>query len=106
MNHLQRPSSFPLPQIQYTLKEMTIVWHLFGGRDFALASSRKKPHRVTGATEAGKMGVASWRQAHGRLRGGYRLDLHGQPWKLGGGPGRDHSVLVEVELDKVGVELD
>ena len=108
VNLLQRPSSFPLPEVQYTLKEMTVIWHLYGGRDFVLPSSAgKKPghgSRNRGGTvdkKAGLPSTAAWRQSRARLGNRYGLDLRGSLWKVGGGPDRDHSVLVEVELDKV-----
>jgi len=106
VNLLQRPSSFPLPEVQYTLKEMTVVWHFYGGRDFVLPSAAgKRPGRGKGGGAVGKNiglpSTATWRQSRARLRDRYGTDLHGSLWKVGGGPDRDHSVLVEVELDKV-----
>lgn len=103
VNQLQRPHSFPLPRSQYTLKEMTIICHLYGGKDFALISTA--PPRGGGRTSGVSAATvphsaASWRQPQARKGG---LDLQGRPWKLGGGPERDHSVLVEVELHKVSV---
>src|SRR5699024_8743881 len=31
---LKTPKNFPTPTTKYTLCEMTIVWHMFGGSDF------------------------------------------------------------------------
>lgn len=97
MDQLHRPRSFPDPQTQYTLKEMTLVWHLYGGRDFSVPPAAE--------TVRGRRGPERERQSKDRtsLRcwSGKNMGLHGTSWKSGGGAGRDHTVLVEVELDKV-----
>ena len=46
MDQLHRPRSFPDPRSQYTLKDMTVVWHLYGGRDFGVEEARRQPDRV------------------------------------------------------------
>ena len=33
-DHLRAPAKFPDPEYQYTLKEMSLVWLIFGGSDF------------------------------------------------------------------------
>ena len=33
-DQLQRPKHYPEPVVAYTLKEMTVIWHMYGGRDF------------------------------------------------------------------------
>ena len=68
--------------------------------------SSNAPPRGTGKSSGtsaarGICSTASWRLPRARLRDKYDLDLQGRSWKLGGGPERDHSVLVEVELHKV-----
>lgn len=34
-DHLKAPDRFPEPEYQYTLREMSVVWHIYGGRDFS-----------------------------------------------------------------------
>lgn len=98
MDQLQPPRSFPDPHTQYTLKEMTVVWHLFGGRDF---STPQSPH-AAGGRGRGKDPEGARRRTGLRCWEKRRdVCLHGCAWKTGGGSGRDHTVLVEVELDKV-----
>ena len=85
-----------------TLRELTIVWHLYGGRDFSTPSSSEAPN-----------------QKHGRPSGSYQTADGATPDKKGAkmrrdmdrrsgggtarqvGQGRDHDVLVEIELNKV-----
>ncbi len=136
--------------MQYTLKEITVIWHLYGGSDFSpprqpsssssplsSSSSPASSPMVGRRSSKDNMPVAS--QILGRRRsnsggGGqstspgtgrkhaYLMNSQGRrladpvaikkavpggrgsgpvDWKLAGGSGRDHSVLMEVELDKV-----
>ena len=163
-DQLQRPKHYPEPVVQYTLKEMTVIWHMYGGRDFqpndlstspstSPASSPHSSHRhyntatghsntfytaqdlfSTGRTayrpNTGSNGrTKSMDSTSGVSRGSYssssspragrarngdsgsgkRRKVVGggsgkrapSDWKVVGGPGRDHSVLIELELDKV-----
>ena len=134
MDQLQRPKHFPEPVFQYTLKELTIIWHLYGGHDFtstqptsgASSTSHSPPQHTTSTAspfsaqhqhrhhnpsssssraaplssggegtsvlvQPGR-GPAGKSKGAGRGRGG---------WSFSGGPGRDHSVHMELEVDKV-----
>lgn len=31
---LQAPKGHPIPVVRYTLREMTLIWHIYGGTDF------------------------------------------------------------------------
>jgi hypothetical protein len=31
---LQAPKEYPTPVVRYTLREMTLIWHIYGGTDF------------------------------------------------------------------------
>ncbi|CAM9594741.1 unnamed protein product [Lampetra planeri] len=83
---LRPPARFPVPLARYTLREVSVTWHLYGGRDFGPALSystaahapRGSPHR---APSGSKPPRSSW-QTHG-------------------GPARNHDVLMEVQLNKV-----
>lgn len=39
---LKAPLSFPTPVYKYTLREMTLVWHMYGGLDFKSSVPPKK----------------------------------------------------------------
>lgn len=41
---LKAPRHFPAPILRYTLCEMTLVWHMYGGRDFEASHSVVKKH--------------------------------------------------------------
>ena len=137
--------------MQYTLKEITVVWHLYGGRDFSLPpqssvssspgssplNARRlpsdrghKPSRTRTASGGGSGSgssnmrlypTASQSPVGGRkhqrgskssvgghagadaskLAKGTKVKGSAGDWKAAGGPGRDHAVLMEIELDKV-----
>ena len=141
--------------MQYTLKEITVVWHMYGGRDFSLPpkssatsspgssplNARRLPRdrghnnpsrtRTTsgGGSGSGSSNVRLYPSgqspAAGRkhLQRGAKSSVGGHAsgdasklakgtrvkgsvgdWKATGGPGRDHAVLMEIELDKVGLD--
>ena len=99
MDQLRRPSSYPSPLTQYTLREMSVVWHLYGGMDFApVEGERGRGGRGEDPDSTGgsrrKTALTYWASRKDTA-------LCGRVWKSAGGVARDHSVLVEVELDKV-----
>ena len=166
-DQLQRPKHFPEPVVQYTLKEMSVIWHMYGGRDFQPSdlsspassptssprmsakeppqlqspagqpsvthdhfySGRTRPSGSGGITTTGRTrtsdfvstlpsprqpslsprtsggGGVGGRSHGGGVGGSKKQPGRRQPsdWRVAGGPGRDHSVLMELELDKVHV---
>lgn len=148
-DQLQRPKHFPEPVTQYTLKEITVVWHLYGGRDFGppphdSSSSTPSPGsspliirrgskdgsrpvtpiRTSGTNGARGLGSGTSpvtprkystspkssspfvafggvSKTKGRRVAGGKKPGGTQDWKTAGGPGRDHDILMELELDKV-----
>lgn len=45
-DHLQAPSNYPPPVLRYALREMTLVWHMYGGKDFQTECPHKKQVKV------------------------------------------------------------
>uniref|UniRef100_A0AAR2JFN0 Autophagy related 2A n=1 Tax=Pygocentrus nattereri TaxID=42514 RepID=A0AAR2JFN0_PYGNA len=78
---LRAPSRFPVPQSRVVLREVSIVWHLYGGRDFG---GRSAP---TGARSSPSRSAGSSRPQNS--------------WRWVGGSGRQHSLLMEIQLTKV-----
>ncbi|XP_008823878.1 autophagy-related protein 2 homolog B [Nannospalax galili] len=78
------PLHFPIPVIRYVVKEVSLVWHLYGGKDFGTvpptspAKSYISPHCSPSHTPT----------RHGRHT------VHG-------GKGRNHDFLMEIQLSKV-----
>ncbi|PNJ33843.1 ATG2B isoform 2 [Pongo abelii] len=78
------PLHFPIPVIRYVVKEVSLVWHLYGGKDFGTvpptspAKSYISPHSSPSHTPT----------RHGRNT-------------VCGGKGRNHDFLMEIQLSKV-----
>ncbi|KAM9377347.1 autophagy-related protein 2 homolog A [Pholidichthys leucotaenia] len=91
---LRAPSGFPVPQSRVVLREISAVWHLYGGKDFG-----GKPMSAYSQT------VTRGRSVSFGVRGS---PSHAVPatrpqnsWRVAGGSGRQHSVLMEIQLTKV-----
>lgn len=98
---LQPPKHFPKPVIRYTLCEMTIIWHMYGGSDFKPADKDKKK-TVNFADLQINEGVRYSSANMGRVRFSEKKKLN-LPWQTMGGPHRDHDVLMEFQLNKVSI---
>uniref|UniRef100_A0A8D1LYQ1 Autophagy related 2B n=1 Tax=Sus scrofa TaxID=9823 RepID=A0A8D1LYQ1_PIG len=78
------PLHFPIPIIRYVVKEVSLVWHLYGGKDFGTApptspaKSFISPHSSPSHTPP----------RHGRT-------------VVCGGKGRNHDFLMEIQFSKV-----
>ncbi|XP_040826774.1 autophagy-related protein 2 homolog A isoform X2 [Ochotona curzoniae] len=84
---LRAPAHFPVPSSRVVLRELSLVWHLYGGQDFG-------PHPGHRA----RAGLAGHRSSPSRCSG------HNRPqntWRTQGGSGRQHHVLMEIQLSKV-----
>uniref|UniRef100_A0A8C7G2Z2 Autophagy related 2A n=1 Tax=Oncorhynchus kisutch TaxID=8019 RepID=A0A8C7G2Z2_ONCKI len=82
---LRAPSHFPVPQSRVVLREVSVVWHLYGGRDFGgKALGRSAP--------SGMRGSPSRSAAPSRPQ---------NSWRWAGGGGRQHNLLMEIQLTKV-----
>uniref|UniRef100_A0A673KC28 Autophagy-related protein 2 homolog B-like n=1 Tax=Sinocyclocheilus rhinocerous TaxID=307959 RepID=A0A673KC28_9TELE len=80
------PLHFPVPEIRYLIKEISVVWHLYGGKDFCggalacLCVCRCTPHSSPSQTPVKQVRRGS---------------------RAGGGWGRNPDVLMEIQLSKV-----
>ncbi|XP_033716891.1 autophagy-related protein 2 homolog A isoform X2 [Tursiops truncatus] len=84
---LRAPAHFPVPSSRVVLREVSLVWHLYGGRDFG-------PHPGHRA----RAGLAGPRSSPSRCSGPNRPQ---NSWRAQGGSGRQHHVLMEIQLSKV-----
>uniref|UniRef100_A0A9J7X6R6 Autophagy related 2A n=1 Tax=Cyprinus carpio carpio TaxID=630221 RepID=A0A9J7X6R6_CYPCA len=74
---LRAPALFPVPQNRVVLREVSVVWHLYGGKDFAAPGARGSPSRSAGPSRPQNS------------------------WRWIGGSGRQHTLLMEIQLTKV-----
>uniref|UniRef100_A0A670ZLI9 Autophagy related 2A n=1 Tax=Pseudonaja textilis TaxID=8673 RepID=A0A670ZLI9_PSETE len=91
---LRAPSHFPVPESRVVMREISVVWHLYGGRDFGpgrsppghLPSPRTKSSFPSTRSSPSRSSVPSRPQSS---------------WRAQGGPGRIHDLLMEIQLTKV-----
>ncbi|XP_076030640.1 autophagy-related 2 [Oratosquilla oratoria] len=123
-DQLRAPKHFPKPSFRYTLNELTLVWHMYGGSDFRKASEGNgKKRRVTinennVTTELSRSPkpehvIFTQQTADGHFHVGYKTanmpetppHSPGQQaktsWQVMGGLNRRHDVLMELQLSKV-----
>uniref|UniRef100_A0A8C9FHB2 Autophagy related 2B n=1 Tax=Pavo cristatus TaxID=9049 RepID=A0A8C9FHB2_PAVCR len=80
------PLHFPVPLVRYVVKEISLIWHLYGGRDFGSAPP----------TSPAKSFVPHSSPSHTPTR-------HGRSTACGG-RGRNPDFLMEIQLSKTGAE--
>uniref|UniRef100_A0A8C8IF68 Autophagy related 2A n=1 Tax=Oncorhynchus tshawytscha TaxID=74940 RepID=A0A8C8IF68_ONCTS len=86
---LRAPSHFPVPQSRVVLREVSVVWHLYGGRDFGGKRCQSTKGR---SAPSGMRGSPSRSAAPSRPQ---------NSWRWAGGGGRQHNLLMEIQLTKV-----
>ncbi|XP_041070018.1 autophagy-related protein 2 homolog B-like isoform X3 [Carcharodon carcharias] len=87
------PLHLPIPEIRYVVKEISVVWHLYGGRDFGTALSARSPvkniiTKPVSSSSQGSPSQPSARHSHSARH-------------IQGGPGRNHDILMEIQFSKV-----
>uniref|UniRef100_A0A8C5BYZ3 Autophagy related 2A n=1 Tax=Gadus morhua TaxID=8049 RepID=A0A8C5BYZ3_GADMO len=91
---LRAPAGFPVPQSRVVLREVSVVWHLYGGKDFG---GRPLSIHATQANR-GRSVPAGVRCSPSRSTGPSRPQ---NSWRWAGGSGRQHALLMEIQLSKV-----
>ncbi|GCC39309.1 hypothetical protein chiPu_0023210, partial [Chiloscyllium punctatum] len=92
---LKAPARFPVPDTRLMLREISIVWHLYGGKDFGPLrpssghghSPRMRPVSVSARGSPSRSAFPNRPQ---------------NTWRTQGGSGRNHEILMEIQLTKVG----
>ncbi|XP_041845733.1 autophagy-related protein 2 homolog A [Melanotaenia boesemani] len=91
---LRAPSRFPVPQSRVVLREISVVWHLYGGKDFGgkTMSIHAQSANRSRSVPVGVRGSPSRSAASSRPQ---------NSWRWAGGSGRQHTLLMEIQLTKV-----
>ncbi|KAL2088636.1 hypothetical protein ACEWY4_015535 [Coilia grayii] len=92
---LRAPSRFPVPQTRLVLKEISVVWHLYGGKDFGGKPTLSLAHQHS---QRGRSASAGARGSPSRSVAPSRPQ---NSWRWLGGSGRQHTLLMEIQLTKV-----
>ncbi|XP_043255081.1 autophagy-related protein 2 homolog A [Colletes gigas] len=97
---LKAPRHFPVPVSRYTLCEMTLIWHMYGGRDFESSSTNNEyvvvnDNKTRAKTTNQKTDRSPW------FEGTFSSPKDTNEWKAYGGHNRRRDVLIELQLNKV-----
>ncbi|XP_070517195.1 autophagy-related protein 2 homolog B isoform X2 [Cardiocondyla obscurior] len=116
---LQTPANFPAPVLKYTLCEMTLIWHMYGGNDFDNVRSQSTKHvtindnvrnNITHGRSRSVIGAVGFNKSSpnevhfGSVPNSPRATRSNESlidWHMLGGSGRRHDVLMELQLSKV-----
>ncbi|XP_008558251.1 autophagy-related protein 2 homolog B [Microplitis demolitor] len=116
---LKAPKHFPAPVLRYTLCEMTLVWHMYGGKDFGNPHQVVKKKNVTIDDPGYRFDNSVPVRSRSAVVGFSKMNPHevkfgsapnspcgktkssSKDWYTQGGPGRQHDVLMELQLNKV-----
>ncbi|XP_076666317.1 autophagy-related 2 isoform X1 [Andrena cerasifolii] len=111
---LKAPRHFPAPILRYTICEMTLIWHMYGGKDFGRSQSSTKKHVTINDNATQERSRSPWcdevtfkmsnpNEVHfGSVPNSPRAKIKEMTeWQALGGPGRRHDVLMEFQLNKV-----
>ncbi|KAL0969108.1 hypothetical protein UPYG_G00222700 [Umbra pygmaea] len=80
--------TLPVPEVRYLIREISVIWHLYGGKDFGSMTFTSSPARSRGCTPHSSPSQTGVRQ---NRAGG----------RAGGGRSRNPDVLMEIQLSKV-----
>uniref|UniRef100_A0A673ZB42 Autophagy related 2B n=1 Tax=Salmo trutta TaxID=8032 RepID=A0A673ZB42_SALTR len=57
--------NFPVPEVRYLIREISVIWHLYGGKDFGSATFTSSPARSRGCTPHSSPSQTPVRQGRG-----------------------------------------
>lgn len=96
---LKTPKNFPTPTRKYTLCEMSIVWHMYGGNDFGpLDKEKKKTVNFSDMKLKDSVTFSSLQKDKVVIES---EKIRKKSWLSKGGPNRDHNTLMELQLNKI-----
>lgn len=116
---LKAPRHFPAPILRYTLCEMTLIWHMYGGKDFEVPITSKKQVIINDNTIRSNIAPQDktkspwWDGVTFNKSNSNEIHFGSAPnsprekckeitdWQVMGGPGRRHDILMELQLNKV-----
>ncbi|XP_024917190.1 autophagy-related protein 2 homolog B isoform X3 [Cynoglossus semilaevis] len=81
--------NFPIPEVRYLIKEISVIWHLYGGKDFGATAFTVSPAKSRGSTPHSSPSQTPVRRSSSASG------------RAGGGRGRNPDVLMEIQLSKV-----
>nr|CAI5847822.1 unnamed protein product [Callosobruchus analis] len=100
---LKAPKYYPTPMLRYTLYDMSVVWHMYGGNDFKLpeGNSKKKTVNFSDTKLDDNVSFCNVSKAEVLIVSSVDQKKASMSWLQKGGVDRDHSVHMELQLNKV-----
>lgn len=93
---LKTPKNFPVPTTRYTLREMSIVWHMYGGNDFGNKVMTKKKN-----VDFSDLSSENKQSSRNKNRVGTCSENDDKSWWAKGGVNRNQDVRMELHLKKI-----
>lgn len=113
-DYLKPPKHYPTPVMRYTLCEMSLIWHMYGGNDFKTteigdddqSNKSKKVNFASdinrGCLDVGYSNIGTGEVIFTNFIGKEKQKIiKERNWLINGGIKRDHNVLMELKLNKV-----
>lgn len=99
---LKPPKHFPPAVLRYTLCEMTLVWHIYGGNDFQSTKIEKEPKKVNFEDRKIQGSEVSFSKSDANITFTIPKEkVTPHDWRTKGGVKRDHDTLMQLQLNKV-----
>eukprot|EP00794_Sanderia_malayensis_P020264 gene20264-22250_t len=112
-DQLSAPSGYPTPSYRYTLREMSVVWQMYGGNDFKPSDEAKagkmsgssekhaahSPSKSSKYTAAQNKKLSSYFKRHDASVAEDEVSRH--KGRAKGGPHRDLNILMELHMNKI-----
>lgn len=115
---LNAPKTFPTPISRYTLCEMNIIWHMFGGNDFTTTDNKSEKNKTVNfasektsdyssdsqSQQPQQQPTATFKKNDDNIKlttASSKKVPTIRTWKTAGGPDRNHDILMEFQLNKV-----
>lgn len=106
-DQLSAPGHFPPPVLSYTVKEMSVVWHLYGGRDFGATPSRDQKKTISFAVDEKGQPVSPFSVRPTVLNPPKPTSNSSKKLsRKSGGPNRNNHVLMEFYLNKIRLQYE
>ncbi|XP_042193796.1 autophagy-related protein 2 homolog B [Callorhinchus milii] len=93
------PLHLPVPEVHYVVKEVSVVWHLYGGRDFTTPPAARSPAKSPSPKPAASTSHSSPAPTPAPTPAPARHSRSAR--RTPGGPGRNHQILMEIQFSKV-----
>lgn len=100
---LKPPKDYPTPIFRYTLCEMSIIWHMYGGNDFKVPekANQKKTVNFSDVQFNDVVSYSNLQKGQVNFQSLADKKKNNMPWLVRGGVNRNHDVLMEFQLNKV-----